>query len=144
MTRHFIIKLYVYKPNRIKILRPFIKNFRFELIQFCEFWNLPIRPDSTNFKFDYKRNRVRLQLLPYIKYFFNSNLLKIIIQIQKILFIENQYYDLIIKKVFPWGLNSFFYLPKIFQYRIIHNLLISFNKKICFNEVNKIFYKIQK
>ena len=115
---------------------------RLNLLKFCEFWSLPIRADYTNLKFNNKRNRLRLQFLPYIKYFFNKKFFKKIIQIQKIILIENKYFNFIIKKLISIKSICFIQIPKIFQYRIIHNYLILLKKKISFHEIELIINKI--
>lgn len=145
--RHFIFRVYFYskrKNKAIKLYRPLLHISRFEFAKFCEFWNLPILPDWTNIQFYYKRNRLRLQFLPYIQFFFNTNLFKKIFQIQKIIAMENKYFQILIKKLFPWGLRCFFYFPQILQYRIVHNFLILFKRKISFNEIYMILCKIKK
>lgn len=168
--RHFCKKLYLRNSRRnstlstLCLIRPLLKISRFELLKFCEFWNLPIFPDLTNFHLGFKRNRLRLQSLPYLKYFFNFNLLKKIEQIQKIIDFENQYFQWILYKLYPFYCKidnsylhnkfisknfifrnkAFEYLPKILKYRILHYLFIFFKKKISFLEINCIFKKINK
>ncbi|MFY2490851.1 ATP-binding protein [Escherichia coli] len=147
MTRHCIFRVYFHskrKHNSIKLYRPFLNISRFECTQFCEFWNFPIRPDRTNIQFSYKRNRIRLQFLPYIQYFFNTNLFQKIVQIQKIITRENKYFDRLINKLYPCEFHCFFYYPKILQYRIVHNFLLLFKRKISFNEIDLILCKIFK
>ena len=155
--------------NKIIIWRPFIQFSRFELLKFCEFWNLPIFPDLTNFCLSLRRNRLRLQSLPYLKYFFNLNLLNKIEQIQKILDFENQYFQWILQKLYPFYFNIenflipksvkhkkpcprstpiylnqvFEYLPNVFKYRILHYLFLFFKKKISFLEIDCILKKNQ-
>jgi len=146
MHRHFFIKLYIdySKKKSVKLFRPLIKISRFKLLKFCEFWNLPIRPDCTNLKFNHKRNRLRLQFLPYIKCFFNKKFFKKIIQIQKIISIENKYFNTIIKKLIFIKSICFIQIPKIFQYRIIYNYLMLFKKKISFHEIELIINNLKK
>ena len=100
-SRHRVSKLYIknFKNNSI-ILRPLLKVSRFKLLKFCDFWNLPIFPDFTNFEISLRRNRLRLQFLPYLKFFLNSKIFKKISQIQTLLNYENQYFQLIIQKLF--------------------------------------------
>lgn len=145
--RHFFKKLYLRNARRkstLCLIRPLLKVSRFELLKFCEFWNLPIFPDLSNLHLGFKRNRLRLQSLPYLKYFFNFNLLNKIEQIQKILDFENQYFQWIFYKLYPFCCNVensapnqvFKYLPKILKYRILHYLFIFLKKKISFLEIN--------
>ena len=131
--------------SQIIILRPFLQFSRFELLKFCEFWNLPILPDFTNLNACFRRNHLRLQWIPYLKIFLNLNLFNKIDQFQQILHLENQYLHLFLQKIFlsPLYLNNhFFYFPKIFQYFILYHFYYFINKKISFNEISCIFQKL--
>ena len=99
-SRHTCHKFYIKSVDSPKLLRPLRKFSRFEFFKFCEFWNLPIYPDLTNLNVRFQRNRLRLQSLPYLKNFFNLNLFKQIDQIQKMINFENEYFQLIIQKLF--------------------------------------------
>jgi len=150
--RHNYIKIYI-KINsyNYKVERPFINIPRFYFLKFCEFWNLPIYIDSTNYTSEFRRNRLRLQLIPYLKNFFNINLINIINQTQKIINLENDYFFLIIKKLFfikETKLKNniqynFIYFPKIIQYRLIHNFYYLIKKNISFIEISKILKKFK-
>nr|BBN51437.1 conserved hypothetical protein [Halimeda borneensis] len=109
------------KPIILK--RPLIQLSRFECFKFCEFWNLPIYPDITNLSFNSCRNRLRLQLIPYLKYFFNLNLNQRIKIFQELINIENQYFKSIIQKLIFTESKNF---PKIFKYQIFHTFLQHF------------------
>ena len=100
-TRHQKLIKFSIKKNIYPILlgRPLIKFSRFECCKFCEFWNLPIYPDFTNLNINSCRNRLRLQLIPYLKYFFNINLNQKITQIQELINLENQYFKTITQKI---------------------------------------------
>ena len=87
------------KGYKMIILRPLLKFSRFEFLKFCEFWYLPIVPDFTNFNVCFRRNNLRLQFIPYLKIFLNLNLSQKIDQFQQILKLENQYLQLILKKI---------------------------------------------
>ena len=135
------------RHNKIIILRPFLQFSRFELLKFCEFWNLPILPDFTNLNTCYRRNHLRLQWIPYLKIFLNLNLFKKIDQFQRILNFENQYLQLFLQKIFlsPLYLNNhFFYFPKIFQYFILYHFYYFVNKKISFTEISCILQKLHR
>lgn len=144
--RHKFIKIYI-KLNsyNYKIKRPFIDISRFYFLKFCEFWNLPIYIDSTNCSSNFRRNRLRLQLIPYLKNFFNINLLSIVNQTQEIISLENDYFKLMVKKLFFAKniKNSFRYFPKIIQYRLIHNFYYLIKKNISFIEIFKILKKFK-
>ena len=143
--RHIFKKLYLreFHTFQYRLLRPLTKFSRFELLKFCEFWHLPIYPDYSNFHLGFKRNRLRLFFLPYIKIFFNRNYVQKIDQIQKILDFENQYFQYIIQKLrFDQTSHSFHSFPTVFQYRILYNFLFFIKKKISFYEISCIFTKL--
>lgn len=56
------------------IIRPWLKISRSELEEYCRLNNLEYHNDSTNSDMNYTRNRVRLELLPYLKKTFNPNI----------------------------------------------------------------------
>lgn len=55
------------------IYRPLFTFNRFEIYQFYSVLNLPIWTDQTNFNLNYRRNRIRLELLPYLRFYLNPN-----------------------------------------------------------------------
>ncbi len=57
--------------ERAIIVRPLLEIQRHETAEFCQAFNLPIWEDSTNHDRQYKRNRIRLDLLPYLQEYFN-------------------------------------------------------------------------
>lgn len=58
------------------IIRPWLNISRRELEEYCRINNLEYCTDSTNADTSYTRNRVRLELLPYLKRDFNSNIVE--------------------------------------------------------------------
>lgn len=56
------------------IIRPWLNISRNELEDYCHINNLKYCIDSTNSDIRYSRNRVRLELLPYLKRAFNPNI----------------------------------------------------------------------
>ena len=75
--------------NGCFIVRPLLSISRIELNKICYFWELPIYPDKSNQKVKFLRNRVRGQLLPTIKLFFNLNIENIFLQLAKIVETED-------------------------------------------------------
>ncbi len=54
------------RPVRGNIIRPLIDCFRSEIEEYLAFNNQEYINDSTNFKEDYTRNRIRLNVIPYL------------------------------------------------------------------------------
>lgn len=55
------------------IWRPLCKFNRFEIYHFYNILKLPIWTDKTNLNLKYRRNRIRYQLLPYLRFYLNPN-----------------------------------------------------------------------
>ena len=71
-----ITHLTVYKQlnKKISILRPLIEYSRSEIAWLCRLYYLPVWSDVTNYNFSIKRNRVRYELMPYLKDYFNPEI----------------------------------------------------------------------
>jgi len=95
------------KYQRGYIIRPILECSRAAIEQYCEDHHLMTRTDHTNFETDYTRNKIRLDLLPYIKEHFNPNIIESLYQTSDLLkedlnFIEkhvNQIYAELDKKI---------------------------------------------
>lgn len=55
----------------LKLIRPILELTRLETAEFCQANHLKIWEDSTNQDLNYSRNRIRHELLPYLKSHFN-------------------------------------------------------------------------
>ncbi len=55
----------------IRLVRPLLDLTRQETAAFCQAANLPVWEDSTNQALQYRRNRLRLAVLPYLRKHFN-------------------------------------------------------------------------
>ena len=58
----------------LAILRPLINFTKSEIAWFCRLFYLPIWSDITNYNYYIKRNRLRNELIPYLKNYFNPNI----------------------------------------------------------------------
>lgn len=75
--------------THINIIHPLINVKRDETLDFCRNFCLPIWSDTTNYNRKIKRNRIREELIPYCKQYFNSNLEDSLSK-----FMQNANYDL--------------------------------------------------
>jgi tRNA(Ile)-lysidine synthase len=55
----------------VKLVRPLLHFSRTQTGQYCQTQQLPVCIDPTNFDLTYSRNRIRLELLPYLQQHFN-------------------------------------------------------------------------
>ena len=60
----------------VAIVRPLLDLERQETAKFCQDFQLPVWEDSTNSDRRYQRNRIRLELLPYLKEQFNPQVVR--------------------------------------------------------------------
>lgn len=75
------------------LVRPLLGFTRTELRQFCEILHLPLWPDPSNMSLDIDRNRIRHQLLPYLRGNFHHSVDKSLARCAEILHSEQVYLD---------------------------------------------------
>ena len=79
-------------PNREgKYIRPIIKCNRQEIENYCEEEKLKPKHDKTNDENIYVRNKIRNQLIPYIKKEFNPNIIETLNRLSEIIYNEDMY-----------------------------------------------------
>lgn len=126
----------------INIYRPLLFLNRYEIKFFIDLTRFPIWTDNSNFKLQYLRNKIRLQLLPFVRFYFNP---KVDIALTKYLNIctpETNFLDNLTMKFFSQNgaildehnlvildISIFFSLPLIFQRRVILQVLKSYYKR---------------
>jgi len=59
---------------RGNIIRPLLETDRLSIEEYCAFFNLNPRIDKTNLESVYNRNKIRLELIPYMEKNFNPNI----------------------------------------------------------------------
>nr|ALN11957.1 hypothetical protein 327 [Campylaephora sungminbooi] len=77
--------------NDFILFRPLINNSRNEIYWLCKTLYLPIWSDQTNYYYYITRNRLRYELLPYLKNYFSANIEKHLNSFLRISNIENEY-----------------------------------------------------
>jgi tRNA(Ile)-lysidine synthase len=79
--------------NQVLLVRPLLHLHRSQTAHFCEQYGLPIWEDAVNQNLNYDRNRVRLELLPYLKQHFNPQVESHLSHTAEILQAEAAYLD---------------------------------------------------
>ncbi|MDJ0599788.1 MAG: tRNA lysidine(34) synthetase TilS [Crocosphaera sp.] len=92
--------------NKINLLRPLLKVSRAETLEFCQQFNLPIWEDAVNANLDYARNRIRQELLPYLKEKFNPNVETTLSQTSEVLKVESDYLEAEANKILEVAFNN--------------------------------------
>lgn len=62
------------EPRRIALVRPLLDISRKDLREFCEIERLPLWPDPSNFSMEIRRNKIRHQLLPFLRENFQASI----------------------------------------------------------------------
>ena len=79
--------------SEVALVRPLLGFTRTELRQYCDLLGLPLWPDPSNMSVEIDRNRIRHQLLPYLRENFNDSVDKSLARCAEILQAEQQYLD---------------------------------------------------
>ena len=75
------------------IIRPLLDIERKEIEEYCEVHNLNPRIDESNLENIYTRNKIRLELIPYMKDNFNTNLIESIVRMSNNLRSDSDYIE---------------------------------------------------
>ena len=115
------------------IIRPILDIERSAIEQYCKKFNLNPRIDSTNLESIYTRNKIRLELIPYMQEKFNTNVIESICRMGNNLKLDNDYIEQEGNKYFneisklnenesvEINLNKYLNLHKAIKSRIIRN-----------------------
>ena len=124
------------------IIRPILNIERIEIEKYLEDRNIETRLDKTNLETIYNRNKIRLELIPYIEENFNPNIIDALWRTSRIANIDNEFlelytkksYDKMVKKARENSIildrNSFSKEEKSIQQRIIRNVIIYINGSV--------------
>jgi tRNA(Ile)-lysidine synthase TilS/MesJ len=119
--------------NKKNVLRPLLVIHRNDVKFFSKKYFLPVLCDPSNEKFCWSRNRIRHQLFPILRFFFNPNTECILNNFLEISVEEQKYIEYIIQKILKY------WLKKYQNYNDIKNQLQLFPKAIQRRLLQKIF-----
>lgn len=74
-----------------KYIRPILCMERWEIEKYCENFDLKPRIDKTNLETIYSRNKIRLEILPYMKENFNQDVVMALNRMSNILWEDNKF-----------------------------------------------------
>lgn len=87
------------RPVRDNIfVRPLINSTRDQIEEYCLKNNLNPRIDKTNLEAIYSRNKVRLQLIPYIQENFNKDIIQVLNRLSYTIKVDNDYLEVVSKE----------------------------------------------
>jgi len=82
------------RHKRDKIIRPLLDATRGEIEAYCDMHNLAPRIDHTNAQAIYHRNKIRLELLPYLQKEYNPNIIEALVKTASLLKMDNDFLEL--------------------------------------------------
>ena len=144
-------------PRRERIIRPLIEVFREEIIEYCREYGLRFCVDSSNKETMFLRNKIRLQLIPYLCQY-NPQIKKSILKTIEILREENEYLEKETERIFKSLIEEeneeeivlndeeFSSYPVALQRRIIRKAIFQVKgnlRKIQFSHIDS-FLKLEK
>lgn len=84
-------------PNGSKLVRPMLNISRSDTERFCNYFGLAIWQDAVNQKLEYARNRLRLEVIPYLMDHFNPQVEQQLSQTGEILKAEDEYLNSLVE-----------------------------------------------
>ncbi len=88
-------------PVRDKVIRPVIEIYREEIKEYLSERDIRYRIDSSNLSPVYLRNKIRLELIPYLSKEYNPNIIDTLMRNLKILRDEDIFLDEYVEKKYP-------------------------------------------
>ncbi|URZ14695.1 tRNA lysidine(34) synthetase TilS [Clostridium felsineum] len=87
-------------------IRPLIETKRLDIEKYCEDEKLMPRIDATNLERDYNRNKIRLDLIPYIIDNFNEDIVGSLNRLAELVTIDNDYLEKVAKSEYKLYCNE--------------------------------------
>ena len=91
--------------STITLIRPLLEFSRQDTHHFCQKWNLPVWEDVANQNLKYARNRIRCELIPYMKTHFNPQVETSLAQTAEILRADVEYLEELAKEYYDQAIS---------------------------------------
>ncbi|MCW5317670.1 tRNA lysidine(34) synthetase TilS [Nostoc sp. KVJ3] len=120
----------------IMLVRPLLEITRIQTEQFCQEFNLPIWEDSTNQDLQYARNRIRQELVPYLRENFNPQVESALAQTAELLQAEVEYLEKAAQELRQKALgigdeeNSLTLLPLKLNRRVLQKAPLALQRRV--------------
>lgn len=88
------------RPKRQRIIRPLLSVGRQEIENFLDGEGIAYQTDASNFESIYTRNKIRLELIPYLKKHFNPNIIASLNRTADLLQQDEDYLNIITKDAY--------------------------------------------
>ncbi|QLE44467.1 tRNA lysidine(34) synthetase TilS [Nostoc sp. C052] len=120
----------------IVLVRPLLEITRSQTEQFCQEFQLPIWEDSTNQDLQYARNRIRQELIPYLRDNFNPQVESALAQTAELLQAEVEYLEKAAQELRDGALgigdekNSLTLLPLRLNRRVLQKAPLALQRRV--------------
>lgn len=104
------------EATRDRIIRPLINTDRKDIEKYCKENGIVARIDKTNLEPVYGRNKIRLELIPYIENNLNPNIMNTISRFSSIIYEENDFFNIETQ-------NAFLDVAKCFKNGIKYSII---------------------
>nr|YP_009106454.1 hypothetical chloroplast RF62 [Geminella minor]AIT95302.1 hypothetical chloroplast RF62 [Geminella minor] len=157
---HYLKYLKIYYSNqnykKYKIIRPFLYFTRFDTKLISCSLKVPLYNDKSNENLIFFRNRIRKQIFPLLRIFFNPQIDNLFFQFSELTNSEQMYFNFLIKRLKKYyflknnsivilNLSLFKTFPKILQGKFLKKIIQYFiYKKIKYYHLNLLLKKIKK
>jgi tRNA(Ile)-lysidine synthase len=136
----------------LQVVRPILHLTRQQTAEFCTHFHLAFWRDATNDDIAYTRNRIRLELMPYLKQHFNSDIESTLVQTAELLTAEVAFLDKLAADLYqqvvqpppgdaPWRIarNPLKPIPLALQRRVMRQFLQQvMSAQVSFDHVEKL------
>ena len=107
-----MVYIFYNKTKKVYLIRPLLPMNRFEVFQLSRFWKLPLLIDVTNKFKNLKRNRLRYQILPTLKFFFNPKIESALCRFIETTNFEKRYFNIQFQRI-----KYYFQIQKIINFK---------------------------
>ena len=120
-------------------IRPLIDCTKEEILEYCKEKKLEPKIDKTNFENIYTRNKIRNNLIPYLKEEFNPNIVETIYRMSEILYEEDKYIQNKVKQAYESILISSNNQEIILDLKKFNDLDLVIKNRIVLYTINILF-----
>lgn len=95
----FVSQKVLQEERHLSLVRPLLVLNRYQTKKLCQLWEMPAYPDQTNEELVFTRNRIRKQLLPILRSFFNPQIDAVLSHLSEALLLEWLHGEFLLVKV---------------------------------------------
>lgn len=109
--------------NNLFLYRPLVQINQNDTLWLCKYFCLPVWADSTNLESNHKRNRIREELLPYLRHYLNPQIDPKVIFFLNKLSLQTDYFKLYIRNIYSQIIHPALVALKVKEFKRVHKVL---------------------